>query len=177
MPVELIRLFPCRRSGGVTFGAAIVVALLAAGCGGDADAKTASSSASDGRFELTASTTSPFPADTLMSLDASLTNVGDQVVTPDGDCVADFRLVVLDEDGRAVFNLYDYLIETEFNGQVPECPPTSYPLEPGESYARSLPFRAPAEGDYTIHVSALSETVGDTSVPLDLSVDLEVEAE
>ena len=113
----------------------------------------------------------------MTAVELSLENVSDETRQADTSCVTSFGLIVFDEKDESVFNWYDHVIETEFQGQIPECDPFSKDLAPGETLDETVSFLVDVPGEYTVRPRPPTETVGSTSVPIDLSLSVEVRAQ
>ena len=101
-----------------------------------------------------ASVTDEFEAGEFIPVEVQLKNESGepQVLTP--DCVSAFRLTVLNEDGISVFDWYDRVIETEYGGEVPQCPLGHREMAPGESLRESIGFLVKRPGRYTVQIGA-----------------------
>ncbi len=123
----------------------------------------------NGRWDVEMRMPTEVQASEMVQVEVSLKNLSGEALQADSDCVSTSSLLLLDEHGSTVFNWYDHLIEAQYHGQVPECPPAWKELAPGETLEQTVGFRVDEPGQYTVRVLPPSETVGSTSVPILLS--------
>ncbi|HSP55627.1 MAG TPA: hypothetical protein VLS25_08565 [Dehalococcoidia bacterium] len=155
---------------------AVICALLAAYAGGASGSSDLEASAHNARWEVRLRVAGEARAGEMITVDLSLKNVSDEMRRTDLDCVSSFGLIVLDAGWSTVFSWYDYLIETKYHGQVPECPPGWKDLAPGERLEQTVSFHVAEPGEYTVRALPPSETVGSSSATIALWPEVRVRA-
>lgn len=156
---------------------AALAALILAGCsGGGIKSGDIEASQSNARWELRLRIPGEVRAGEMTPVELSLKNVSGETRRADSDCVSSFGLIVFDERDEAVFNWYDYVIETTYKGVIPECPPIWKDLAHGETLEQTVSFLVDEPGDYSIRPLPPSETVDNGSLPIGLSLSVKVRA-
>ena len=160
---------------------AVIVALgvvFVAGCsGGGIKSGDIEASESNERWELRLRIPGEVRAREMTAVELSLKNVSDGTLRAHADCIAWFDVIVLNENGEQVFDWRDYVIETEYKGVHPQCPALIEEMAPGETLDQSVSFLVNEPSEYTLSPLPPTEAVGSTSVPIDLSMSVQVRAE
>ncbi len=112
----------------------------------------------------------------MTTAELSLKNASKDTLRAHTDCISWFDVLVVDENGTSAFDWRDYVIETEYNGAAPQCPSIWKDLAPGETLDQSVSFLVDEPGEYTVRPQPPSETVGNVSPPIDLSLAVKVRA-
>jgi hypothetical protein len=163
----------------MAFPLVALLALVLAGCSGSGvSSGDIEASQSNERWELRMRIPGEVRAGEMTAVELSLKNVSSETLRARAhtDCISRFDLIALDANGAQVFLWTNYVIETEYNGVAPQCPLIFEELAPGETLEDGVSFLVDEPGEYAVRPLLPRETVGNTSVPIELSLSVKVRA-